>query len=202
MAFNRNLAIACVLCVFALIVVFVLPLTKKQQAVNVQKLSFNDKGLMVLNGQLFSGKAVDYYPDGTLSAADFYVDGRRSGSSKKWFKGGQLAFQAIYINGEREGLATSWWFNGNKRSQTFFVNGKANGESWQYYRSGEKYKKQNFVNGQPVGMQQSWRENGKLLSNFEYKQGRIYGIRKANTCVGLENEKISVSYYQNQANNS
>jgi hypothetical protein len=48
------------------------------------------------------------------------------------------------------------------------------------------------VAGQPVGLQQGWRKNGKLYTNFEYRNGRAYGLRNANLCVELEDENLVV----------
>jgi antitoxin component YwqK of YwqJK toxin-antitoxin module len=48
----------------------------------------------------------------------------------------------------------------------------------------------NYVDGQEVGLQQAWRRNGKLFSNYEYINGRVFGLKRSNMCVELENEEV------------
>lgn len=166
--------------------------------VDKSTVSINKRGERVYQGIALTGEMVSYHDSGFLASADQFVNGRRQGYAKKWFKDGVLGYESNYSEGVREGFNRSWWFNGNPRSETFYVKGKAEGISLRWYRSGSKFKKSNFIAGKPVGMQQAWRKNGKLYSNFEYKNGRIYGLRKANSCVGLEDEVLSVGYYQAQ----
>ena len=39
-------------------------------------------------------------------------------------------------------------------------------------------------------MQKAWLKNGKLYVNYEAKNGRIFGMRRANACYKLEDEII------------
>ena len=47
-----------------------------------------------------------------------------------------------------------------------------------------------YIDGQEVGLQQAWRQNGKLYSNYHYINGRVFGLKRSNMCVGLEDEKV------------
>lgn len=172
---------------------------RPQVVVYESDISLNKQGVRIYKKRPFTGKVVSYHSTGALATEDEFVAGRRAGMAKKWFSNGILGYQANYVSGEREGRVKTWWLNGNLRSDFVYVNGKVEGEGWRWYRSGAKFKKFNYHAGQPTGLQQAWRKNGTLYSNFEYKNGRIYGLRKANNCVGLEDEVISVDYYQNQA---
>ena len=64
---------------------------------------------------------------------------------------------------------------------------------WEWYQSGSTFKKINLVDGREEGLQQSWRENGKLYSNYEAKNGRIFGLKRANLCYQLKDETLQVS---------
>ena len=44
--------------------------------------------------------------------------------------------------------------------------------------------------GQEEGLQQAFRKNGDLYANYEAKEGRIFGLKKAALCFGLQNEEI------------
>lgn len=172
--------------------------TKHMLIVDKSEISINKRGARVYQNIPFTGEMVSYHTSGKLASADQFVNGRRQGYSKKWFKDGVLGYQSNYESGVRDGANRSWWFNGNPRSETFYINGKVEGVAWRWYRNGAKFKRFNYAAGKSVGMQKAWRKNGTLSSNFEYKNGRIYGLRKTNSCVGLENEVVSVDYYKSQ----
>ncbi|WP_218395936.1 toxin-antitoxin system YwqK family antitoxin [Alteromonas lipotrueae] len=163
-------------------------------------ISLNKQGVRIYKSTPFTGKVVSYHPTGKLATEDEFIEGRRAGVARKWFSNGILGYESFYTSGARDGRTQTWWVNGNLRSAFVYENGKVEGEGWRWYRNGAKFKKFNYHEGQTTGLQQAWRKNGTLYSNFEYKNGRIYGLRKANNCVGLEDEVISVDYYQNQAN--
>jgi antitoxin component YwqK of YwqJK toxin-antitoxin module len=172
--------------------------TESSLIVDKSEISINKRGERVYLSKPFSGEMVSFHRNGQRATADQFVNGRRQGYAKKWFKDGLLGYESHYVSGIREGTTRSWWFNGNPRSEVFFVRGKTEGIGWRWYRSGAIFKKFHYVAGQPTGLQQAWRKNGTLFSNFEYKNGRIYGLRKSNNCVGLEDEVISPDYYQSQ----
>ena len=44
--------------------------------------------------------------------------------------------------------------------------------------------------GKEEGIQQAFRKNGDLFANYEAREGRIFGLKKAALCFGLEDEKI------------
>ena len=172
---------------------------RAQLVVYENAISLNKQGVRIYQNAPFTGKVVSYHSTGALATEDEFVAGRRAGVARKWFSNGTLGYEAYYASGAREGSVKTWRVNGNLRSAFGYEAGKVEGEGWRWYRSGAKFKKFNYHAGQPTGLQQAWRQNGTLYSNFEYKNGRIYGLRKANNCVGLEDEVISVDYYQNQA---
>lgn len=68
--------------------------------------------------------------------------------------------------------------------------GKAHGEQKKWYPTGEIFQKTNFNMGIEDGIQQAYRKNGDLYANYEAKNGRIFGLKKAALCYDLENEKI------------
>ncbi|MFK7981436.1 MAG: toxin-antitoxin system YwqK family antitoxin, partial [Saprospiraceae bacterium] len=68
--------------------------------------------------------------------------------------------------------------------------GIGNGEQKEYYKSGAKFKLKHLINGKEEGIQQSWRENGKIYNNYEAKNGRIFGLKRASLCYELEEEIV------------
>lgn len=54
------------------------------------------------------------------------------------------------------------------------------------------------MNGREEGMQKAWRENGKIYNNYEAKNGRIFGLKRANLCYELENEEVQFKIANNE----
>ena len=159
--------------------------------VDLSLISINPvNGDRTYNGKPFTGEARQYDDKGTLVRAEQFVDGRRNGYFRMWFRNALPAFESTYINGRREGLAESWWSDGQQRSESWFVDDLPHGISRSWYSSGEKYKRYQYEHGVSAGLQQAWRKNGKLFSNFEYRNGRAYGLRNSNMCVELDDEQI------------
>jgi hypothetical protein len=42
-------------------------------------------------------------------------------------------------------------------------------------------------------LQKAWLENGTIYVNYEAKNGRVFGMKRANLCYQLKNEKIEES---------
>lgn len=152
-----------------------------------------NEGLVYFQGQVFSGTSIAYYPNGNKAATTEYWKGKKQGYAVKWFENGLKSFECQYLTGRKDGLARTWWKNGNLRSESTFKNGTPHGIQKQWYISGAKFKKMNLNYGKEEGLQQSWRENGKLYNNYEAKNGRIFGLKRANLCYELDNENIQYS---------
>ena len=163
------------------------------------EVSISLSGERIYKGKALTGEAVSYHANGLLATSNSFVEGRRQGFSRQWFENGILGYEAFYEAEKRQGIVRSWWSNGNQRSQESFVDGLLEGEGWHWYSDGAKFKKSNHLAGKPTGIQQAWRQNGELFSNYEYRNGRVFGLKKANSCIGLEDEQISLEYYDEQA---
>jgi len=151
------------------------------------------EGLIYRDDQPFTGRVVSTFANDIIQESIEYVSGRKYGHHKKWFANGELAFDARWQNGLLDGISTSWWSNGNKRSETNQVLGKLHGVQLQWYPSGNIFKQRNMNMGVEEGLQRSWRENGKVYNNYEAKNGRIFGLKRASLCFQLDNEEIQIS---------
>lgn len=149
-----------------------------------------DEGLVYAKAKVFSGRALSFYGNGKIATETFYENGKRNGPFRKFFKSSDLSFEAIYKDGKKDGLSRSWWSNGNLRSENNYAEGKAHGRQKQWYRSGALFKVLNLEYGKEEGKQQSWRENGKVYSNYEAKNGRIFGLKRSNLCFKLDDEEV------------
>jgi len=138
----------------------------------------------------FSGYAVKYYPNDTLAEKTGFFKGKREGVSKKWSEKGQLRLQLNFNNNRFEGTYKTWWENGVLAEESTYVKGIMQGVQKKWYPTGVLSKLRNIVDGKENGKQQAWLENGKLYVNYEKKNGRIFGLKRANSCYKLENEKV------------
>lgn len=166
---------------------------KEQTSLEINKdlLALNPvQGLVYFQNKPFTGTSISFYPNGIKATSIDYFEGKKHGLDQKWFTDGLLSYESNYVNGKKHGSTKSWWANGNLRSQSFAKKGISNGLHQQWYKSGAKFKVMNIVNGKEEGLQQSWRENGKIYNNYEARDGRIFGLKRANLCYELDNEII------------
>jgi antitoxin component YwqK of YwqJK toxin-antitoxin module len=147
-------------------------------------------GLAMYNGEPFSGYTIEKYPNEQLKSRTAYERGKKHGLSQKWFENGVLSFETTLKNGKIHGSNKTWWKNGHIRSESHFEEGIPHGVQRQWYQSGALFKELHLAHGVEHGMQKSWRENGKIYNNYEAKDGRIFGLKRANLCYELEDENV------------
>lgn len=149
-------------------------------------------GILLLNGNAFTGTAIGFFPNGRKSKQATYKNGIKHGQDLKWFPDGMLSYEANYVKGQREGTVTTWWKTGGLRSESLYLKGRLHGLQRQWYASGGLFKEMNMIAGRAFGMQRSWRENGKIYNNYEVKNGRIFGLKRATLCYSLEDENVQL----------
>lgn len=152
----------------------------------------NKISLWTLNDQPYSGYIVSYHPDGILKEKTGVLNGRRQNLSSQWYPDGHLKQVVNYHRGKLHGEKKRWTSDADHIlvAELNFVNGRAHGEQTQWYVTGELYKKLNLNMGKEEGLQQAFRENGEVYANYEARNGRIFGLKKAALCYGLENENL------------
>ncbi len=147
-----------------------------------------NEGLVYLESRPFTGTGINQYARGRQARSIQYLAGKKEGLYQKWFEDGTLSYEAHYRKGKRVGTAKSWWKNGQLRSISRYENGVLHGKQEQWYKSGALFKEMILAMGKEEGMQKAWRENGKIYNNYEAKNGRIFGLKRANLCYELDNE--------------
>lgn len=149
-----------------------------------------NEGNWYYRNKLFNGYSVKYYPNNNLQQKVGFLNGKKVGVARVWHSNGALKLQSNYNDNTLIGSYKSWWDNGNLASESSYQNGKIEGISKEWYRNGVLAKSRNLSKGQEVGLQQAWLNNGTLYVNYEAKDGRIFGMRRANSCYKLENEVV------------
>lgn len=159
--------------------------------VNKSELELNSSnGQWFYKNQPFNGYAVSYYENENLAEKTGYFNGKREGQSYSYFNDGTVKKYAFYSNNKLEGKKRTYFENGVLASESNYFNGIAHGIQKTWFANGQLAKKRVLNKGKEEGLQQSWLENGKLYVNYEAKDGRIYGMRRANSCYKLEDEVV------------
>ncbi|WP_165749180.1 toxin-antitoxin system YwqK family antitoxin [Cellulophaga sp. Z1A5H] len=148
------------------------------------------KGVWFYNQNPFNGYAVKYYSDGTLKEKIGFINGKREGVAKRWSENGVLRWQVYYEKNKFVGLYKTWWENGVLAEVATYENGVLEGEQQYWYDTGQLAKLRKLVKGKENGMQQAWLKNGTLYVNYEAKNGRVFGLKRANLCYQLEDEIV------------
>jgi antitoxin component YwqK of YwqJK toxin-antitoxin module len=64
----------------------------------------------------------DYFEDGTLSQAGFFVDGKPNGIWNSFYPDGAMAVRAQYNNGLKDGIWYFWSLNGEEMKEVHYSN--------------------------------------------------------------------------------
>lgn len=167
--------------------VFIVPpmeVRKKELVLN------QNEGKWYLNGQPFNGYSVKRYPNGNTEERWGFYKGKREGIARRWSENGVLRMESYYHQNKFVGVYKTWWENGAIAEESHYVNGLKQGTEKQWYPTGQLSKLRQLVDGNEEGLQKAWLQNGKLYVNYEAKNGRIFGMKRANLCYQLENEVV------------
>ena len=144
------------------------------KVVSRDKLQFREKGgrkLAYLPNQEnpFTGKVVDFHPNGQKILEGNYKNGKVNGLWTAWLKNGQKSREENYKDGKPDGLRTLWWKNGQKRYERNYRDGKLISEVvWKL--NGEKCPVTN-IDEDGNGVVVSYNEDGTESYRITYKDG-------------------------------
>lgn len=157
--------------------------------VSVDQLNLNQiEGTWYHKEKPFNGYSVRNYENGIVGERIGFVNGKREGVAKKWSVNGVLRVESYYKQNRLVGTYRSWWQNGVLAGEYNYSEGYLNGSYKEWYPDGTLSKFRNLVKDKEEGLQQAWLKNGKLYVNYEAKNGRIFGMKRFNSCYKLENE--------------
>lgn len=151
-----------------------------------------NNSLWTLNGKVFSGYAVSYFPNSTLKSKFGILNGRKQNEATDWYPNGQIKQLAFYHKGKLHGEKKNWSADAQYHliSHLNYYLGKAHGQQKKWYPTGEIFKVLHLEMGKEEGIQQAFRKNGKLFANYEARNGRIFGLKRAALCYDLEEEVV------------
>ena len=161
-----------------------------------QVTEIDDLAYEVDSGELFTGTAIKYYPDGSKEYTADFLNGKLQGKFILWYENGikkgelefsggtQVGEEIIYSeNGEKslgseyeDGNLVRWWMyhpNGRKRIDIECTNGSITGRGIGYYPSGKKWFDLEYKNGKQHGKWIEWYESGPKKSEIECQEGKV-----------------------------
>ena len=168
----------------------------KSVAINSVEVSKKDLVLNQIEGkwyyknQAYNGYSLKFHANDTLAERLGFVNGKREGVARRWSENGVLRVESTYHQNKLVGVYKSWWENGVLAEESNYVNGLKQGEEKQWYATGQLSKVRQLVEGNEEGLQKAWLPNGTLYVNYEAKNGRIFGMLRANSCYKLEDEVV------------
>lgn len=197
---HRAVSIKLLLFLLLIAVFIVLGKTlKKDFAIDVVPNVVVEKELLLLNtmegkwyyeGVPFSGYAVRTHDDGQSMEKTGFLHGKREGLALKWHSNGLISSEKYYRENRLEGLAKTWWPNGQQSSESNYLNRQRHGIQKKWYPNGQLARIMRFNLGKEEGLQQAWLQTGKLYANYEAKNGRFFGLKRANLCYQLKDEVV------------
>ncbi|WP_179320438.1 toxin-antitoxin system YwqK family antitoxin [Winogradskyella helgolandensis] len=148
------------------------------------------EGTWYYNDEPFNGYSVKFHSNDSLQEKLGFHNGKRQGVAKTWSENGVLRIEAYFNQNKLTGVYKSYWENGILALKVNYVDGKKQGEEKQWYSNGEISKIRQLEDNEENGLQKAWLPNGQLYVNYEAKNGRIFGMKRANSCYKLENEIV------------
>ena len=97
----------------------------------------------------FTGRAIDYHPNG------------------------EKKMQVTYWKGRAHGLLVRWHSNGKKNFEVEMNLNKAEGDATEWYPNGKKFRVTPMSDGHPHGKVTIWDDKGKVLSTQQYENGKL-----------------------------
>lgn len=169
------------------------PLDIPDIEIDKSELTFNAKNsVWSFKDHRFSGFAVSFFQDSTLKQKFGILDGKKQNEDVEMYQDGHVKRSANYHNGRLQGAKKAWSADSSHvlMSSLNYHLGKLHGVQKKWYPTGEIFKILNLYKGEEKGLQQAFRLNGDLFANYEAREGRIFGLKRAALCFGLDDESI------------
>ena len=149
-----------------------------------------NKGKWYYKEKPFNGYSLKFHSNGNLEEKWGFYNGKREGVARRWRKNEKLQLESYYKNNRLTGVYKTWHENDTLASQSYYEKGLKQGLDKKWFSNGQLAKMRNLVDNKENGIQKAWLANGKLYVNYEAKNGRMFGMRRANSCYRLEDEVI------------
>ncbi len=142
-----------------------------------------DNGVLLYNEIHFEGILVSYFEAEKVKSKIEYVNGKKHGYEKQWYKNGSKSIERFYKEGFKTGIHKSWWEDGTPKFEYHFnEKGEFHGVVKEWYKSGQIFRDFNYVAGKELGSQRMWKNDGTLKANYEVINGERFGLIGLKKC--------------------
>lgn len=143
-----------------------------------------ENGVLYGDGEPFTGRVVERYPDGSVETMTLYEHGVREGTAVSFFATGALRWERTYASGREEGVHRGWYDDGKPHFWYPYADGLLEGNALEWFPDGSLYRDFNYVRGHEEGSQRMWHEDGTVRANYVVRDGRRYGLMGSKGCAG------------------
>lgn len=123
------------------------------------------------NGQVFTGKIVEYFPDGRPKLWREVKDGFADGLWLEWLENGNLRYRAYWKKGKGDGLWQYFHDNGTLRSEGFYNEDLAEGVHYEWHDNGQIRVKRIYRNNKQNGVLTFYLPSGEVEKVEIYENG-------------------------------
>lgn len=125
-----------------------------------------------LNGQNFTGKVVEFFPDGRPKLWREVKDGLADGLWMEWLEDGNLRYRAYWKKGKGHGLWQYFHDNGTLRSEGFYTDDLAEGIHTEWHDNGQIKVKRAYRSNKLNGVITFYKPNGEVEKVEVYDDGK------------------------------
>lgn len=136
--------------------------------------------ILEFRNNLREGKALSYYPDGTLSQESNFVNNQLEGTVTSYFEEGIIRDRTNFKNNKPEGLSEAFFPNGKPKTKINFLAGQYHGPYEEFDESGQLVFSTNYSRGVIDGKEMQYFPDGKVKAVREYRSGELSGIYELN----------------------
>lgn len=130
-------------------------------------------GLVSMTGNKPNGNYIRYYSNGRIEEEGFFINGRRYGIFKQYYKDGTTACITTYRNNKLDGERCYYYDNGKIKSEVNYLDGTLHGWQIQYNKNGkvesENYFKKDKVCSKYTKLPKGYLEK-KEKANMEFQK--------------------------------
>lgn len=137
---------------------------------------FNKAGKKIAEGnyknQEKAGKWV-YFADGEKVAEEYFIDGKKHGTSSKYYDSGELLQSVDWKNGVQDGDYEVFYKSGKPFMQCKYSNNQRNGLCLTYFQNGRVEMEARYKNSLRDGEWKFYNEEGDHLYTLVYDEGEL-----------------------------
>ena len=122
-----------------------------------------------------NGISREYYTNGEIKTEENYVNGKKQGSYKNFYRTGELLREDVYYNDKMNGISTMYHRNGIIKKESFYSNGKKEGTFKTFDNLGNILQEENYSVGKKNGVFKFYFSNQSIKSIENYKNGKKNG---------------------------